>query len=85
MMEPIAMKMWFRKYIRLLAFLIVTTVAVTAYYFAPSKGERQAMELEGCKKKCAPRAGVMEGQRGLPNASPTERRNHLRFAKCACR
>lgn len=84
-MEHTAMKVWFRKYKRLIAFLTLTTFAGTAYYFAPSKGERQAMELEACKKKCAPRAGIMEGQRILPNASPTERRNHLRFAKCACR
>ena len=54
MMEPIAMKMWFRKHLRLIAVLIMTAFAATAYYFAPSKGERQAMELEACKKKCAP-------------------------------
>lgn len=68
-----------------MAVLAVAIAAVTAYYFSPSRDERQATELEACKIKCMPRAGMMEGQRGLPNASPTERRNHLRFAQCVCR
>jgi len=85
MMEHATVKMWFRKYIRLIAVLIVIAVTVTAYYFAPSKGERQATELEACKKQCAPLAGVMEGKQRFPNAPATDRRNYSTHAQCVCR
>ena len=84
-MDHLALKTWLRKYIKLIAVLVVTALTVIAYYAVPSTDEKQMTELEACKTQCAPLAGAMEGQRGLPNASPTERRNHLRFAKCVCR
>lgn len=85
MMESAALKAWFRKYSKLMAVLMVTAVTVIAYYFAPSKGERQLTELEACKKQCAPLAGVMEGKQRFPNAPATDRRNYPTHAQCVCR
>lgn len=74
-----------RMYGKLIACLIVVAVTVAAYFFAPSRAERQMTELEACKNRCAPLAGVMEGKKRFPNASVTERRNYPTYAQCMCR
>ena len=80
-----ALMTWFRKYFKLIAVLSVTAVTLTAYYFAPSRDERQLTELEACKKRCAPLAGAMEGKQRFPNAPATDRRNYATHAQCVCR
>ena len=77
-------KPWLQKYGRLIVFLLACTLTVFAFWWAPSRQERQESELEACKKQCAPLAGAIVGQRGLPNAPPDARRNHSRFGKCVC-
>lgn len=84
-MERAAVKAWLRKYIKLIAVLMVAAVTVIAYHFTPSRAERQMTELDACKKKCAPMAGVMEGKQRFPNAPATDRRNYPTHAQCVCR
>jgi hypothetical protein len=84
-MNTASLKAWFRKYLRLIAVLVITVVTIFAYYFAPSRGERQLTELDACKKQCAPLAGVIEGKQRFPNAPATDRRNYPTNAQCVCR
>jgi hypothetical protein len=76
---------WLRKYCRLVAVVVLAALTAAAYLLFADRDERKLTELEACQRKCASMAGALEGQRGLPNASPTDRRNHTRSAQCICR
>ena len=78
-------KLWFRKYAKLIAVLLLVILTVIFYYLSPSRNEKRITELEACQKQCFPLARALEGQSRLPNVSPTERRNYATHAKCVCR
>jgi hypothetical protein len=84
--RPGAVIKFFRTHFKLvLAILSISTSAAVGIYFIPSPQQRERVKLEECRSQCAPLAGYLEGQRGLPDAPADERRNHARFAKCVCR
>lgn len=84
-MEMSRLERWVRRNFLWLIIGLGLALPVAIHLLRPGPEARSLSAEEACKKTCAPLAGTLEGQRGLPAASPNERRNHERFARCVCR
>ena len=84
-MKRDALMLFLRDYGKLIAVLLIAAVTAVVSCHAPSREDRRLAELEACKKKCAPLAGVMEGKQRFPTEPATDRRNYPTHAQCVCR